>query len=127
MLSELIKLRNTTVLKHALTYTQSQGQPTFSSMTWYEVVRGYRDQSATTQLARFGIFCRQANVMPITDAILDLAAELWVKGRRGGHPHEDADLIIAATALEHGCTLVTGNTAHFSWIPGLTMEDWRRP
>jgi hypothetical protein len=28
-----------------------------------------------------------------------------VTGRRGGHPHNDADLIIAATALEHGRVL----------------------
>ena len=37
----------------------------------------------------------------------------------------DADLIIAATALEHGRTLATGNAAHFSWINGLNLEDWR--
>jgi hypothetical protein len=34
-------------------------------------------------------------------------------------------LIIAATALETGRALVTGNTAHFGWIPALTIEDWR--
>jgi hypothetical protein len=43
------------------------------------------------------------------------------------HPHADADVLIAATALEHGRVLVTGNTAHFSWIPGLAIEDWRQP
>jgi predicted nucleic acid-binding protein len=39
----------------------------------------------------------------------------------------DADLLIAATALEHGMTLATGNAADFSWIAGLTLEDWRQP
>ena len=34
--------------------------------------------------------------------------------------------IIAATALEHKRVLVTGNTAHFSWVPGLRVEDWRQ-
>ena len=34
-------------------------------------------------------------------------------------------LIIAATALETGRVLVTGNTAHYAWISGLTLEDWR--
>ena len=28
--------------------------------------------------------------------------------------HEGADLLIAATALEHGLTVVTGNTRHFA-------------
>ncbi|HXF53040.1 MAG TPA: hypothetical protein VNK52_02845, partial [Hyphomicrobiaceae bacterium] len=61
------------------------------------------------------------------DAIFDRAADLWVATHQAGRPQKDADLIIAATAPEHGLTLVTGNSAHFSWIPGLTVEDWRQP
>jgi predicted nucleic acid-binding protein len=34
-------------------------------------------------------------------------------------------LIIAATALEHGRALITGNTAHFQWVPGLQIDNWR--
>lgn len=64
---------------------------------------------------------------PLTDAIFNRAEDLWVLARKGGHPHGDADLIIAATALEHGRVLVTGNTAHFAWVPGLRLEDWRQP
>jgi predicted nucleic acid-binding protein len=45
-------------------------------------------------------------------AILMRAADLWAEGKHGGHPSDDADLIIAATALETGRVLVTGNTAH---------------
>jgi tRNA(fMet)-specific endonuclease VapC len=37
------------------------------------------------------------------------------------------DLIIAATALAHGCTLVTHNTQEFSRVPGLRIEDWQLP
>lgn len=61
----------------------------------------------------------------VTDPVLERSANLWVKARRGGHPRYDADLIIAATALEHGRTLATGNAAHFSWINGLDLDDWR--
>ncbi len=35
------------------------------------------------------------------------------------------DLWIAASALAHGAPLVTNNTAEFSRVPGLVMEDWR--
>ncbi|MGV2339880.1 MAG UNVERIFIED_CONTAM: hypothetical protein LVR18_39780 [Planctomycetaceae bacterium] len=45
--------------------------------------------------------------------------------RRGGHPGGDADLIIAATALETRRVLVTGNTAHYDWISGLALQNWR--
>jgi tRNA(fMet)-specific endonuclease VapC len=34
------------------------------------------------------------------------------------------DLMIAATALAHGLTLVTHNTEEFSRVPGLQWEDW---
>ena len=37
------------------------------------------------------------------------------------------DLIIAATALAHACTVVTRNTREFSRVPGLLLEDWERP
>ncbi len=37
------------------------------------------------------------------------------------------DLIIAATGLAHGCTLVTHNTGEFSRVPGLLLEDWQMP
>jgi predicted nucleic acid-binding protein len=57
--------------------------------------------------------------------VLDRAAALWADARSRGLPDNDADLIIAATALVHGGTLVTGNTAHFTWVPGLQLADWR--
>jgi tRNA(fMet)-specific endonuclease VapC len=34
------------------------------------------------------------------------------------------DLLIAAIALANETTLVTHNTAEFSRVPGLTLEDW---
>ena len=39
----------------------------------------------------------------------------------------DADLFIAAIALTHNATLVTGNPRHYARIPGLRHEDWLRP
>ena len=127
ILSEILKLRDPTVRQRALDYSRAHGQLAFSSMTRYEILRGLREQNATTQLTRFGVFCQYAIVIAVTDAVFDRAADLWVAGRRGGHPHDDADLIIAATALEHGRVLVTGNTTHFAWIPGLRLDDWRQP
>lgn len=127
ILSELLKLRNMFVLQKALAYTQQHGHLAFSAMTRYEIMRGYKDQNAVAQLARFGTFCQRSIILPVTDSILDRAIDLWVLARQGGHPRGDADLIIAGTALEHGRELVTGNTAHFSWIPGLTLQDWRQP
>lgn len=41
-----------------------------------------------------------------------------------GLPLADADLFIAATALERADLLVTGNTKHFSRIEGLSLANW---
>ena len=37
------------------------------------------------------------------------------------------DTQIAAIARANGCTLVTHNTAGFSRVPGLKIEDWQIP
>jgi tRNA(fMet)-specific endonuclease VapC len=43
---------------------------------------------------------------------------------RSGRPTGEADILIAATALTHGATLVTHNIRHFDGIDGLKIEDW---
>lgn len=50
----------------------------------------------------------------------DIAANLSFEGR-GISPE---DLLIAATAVENGLTLVTANQRHFSGIEGLQTENW---
>jgi tRNA(fMet)-specific endonuclease VapC len=44
-----------------------------------------------------------------------------------GKPTPDLDLVIAATALEHGLVLVTHNVQDFANISGLIVEDWLTP
>lgn len=127
MLSEVLKQKHAAAVQKARSYFATHQHFTFSSMTRYEVVRGLKAKGAVKQLQRFLTFCRQSLILPITDNILDRAAELWVTADRSGLPKRDADLIIAATAVLHGLTLVTGNTSHFSWINGLTVEDSRQP
>jgi tRNA(fMet)-specific endonuclease VapC len=52
-----------------------------------------------------------------------IRADLAARGQSIG-PN---DLMIAAIALANGCTLVTHNTAEFSRVPGLVIEDWQVP
>ncbi len=64
-----------------------------------EVVRGLKDKKADRQLVQFKSFCGHSRIIAVRDAILDRAADLWVAAHRDGHPRNDADLLIAATAL----------------------------
>jgi tRNA(fMet)-specific endonuclease VapC len=42
-----------------------------------------------------------------------------------GTPIGPNDLLIAAIGLANGFTVVTHNTAEFSRVPGLPLEDWQ--
>ena len=49
-----------------------------------------------------------------------LKAELEKQGIGCSEP----DLRIASIAIQHKLTLITGNTKHFSNVPGLHVENW---
>ena len=44
-----------------------------------------------------------------------------------GRPIGPNDMMIAAIARSRGATLVTHNTAEFSRVPGLSIDDWQSP
>jgi len=127
ILSEVLKQRNPNVRRRARQYLRSHGQFALSAVTRFEMIRGYKHRNATVPLARFFTFCGHSLVLAVSDAIFDRAADLWVVARQGGHPCGDADLLIAATAMEHARRLVTGHKSHFAWIPGLSIDNWREP
>jgi len=126
-LNEVLKRKNANVVHHAADYLAQHGQFAISSITRYELLRGLKEKNAASQLARFQAFCQNTTILPVIDDILEEAVDLWVAGRKLGLAPKDADVIIAATALHHGRTLVTGNTAHFAWVPGLALDNWRGP
>jgi toxin FitB len=63
-------------------------------------------------------FIRQSLLFPITDPIVNQTILL-----RRKHKIKLPDLLIAATALVHGFTLVTNNTKDFAGIPGLALVN----
>lgn len=56
--------------------------------------------------------------LPISPSVLDQAVELRRRRRM-----KLGDALVAATALTHGCELVTRNTADFDWVAGLSLYD----
>ena len=127
ILSEVLKRKDPQVLANARQYLTQHQRFAFSEMTVYEIIRGLKAAGATHQLSDFLKTVGTSDVFPVSRSVLMRAADLWVDGRTGGHPHDDADLIIAATALETQRVLVTGNTSHYAWIKNLQLADWRLP
>jgi tRNA(fMet)-specific endonuclease VapC len=46
---------------------------------------------------------------------------------RRGQLISDADILIAATAIENGLVCVINNESHFSCIPNVMLENWLKP
>jgi len=59
------------------------------------------------------------------DETMEKFGELKAKTEAVGKRVDDADVLIAATALRHNAVLVTGNVRHFSRFDGLAIEEWR--
>jgi predicted nucleic acid-binding protein len=93
-----------------------EGEVFISAMTRLEIVRGMREQEldATFELLD------SLETMDVTRWIADQAGELIRSWKSRGVTLGDADAIIAATALQHGLTLVTTNPRHFP-MPELTI------
>lgn len=57
----------------------------------------------------------------ITEQIARVHADIWAQLARKGRLIGAHDLWIAATALAHGMSLVTGNAGEFQRVPGLRV------
>lgn len=64
--------------------------------------------------------------LPFDDACSEQYALIRADLERTGKPIGPYDMMIAATALAHGLTLVTHNAGEFARVAGLKWEDWER-
>jgi tRNA(fMet)-specific endonuclease VapC len=112
------------ILTRSRQYLTDHAEFTFSSITRYEILRGLKAKHASTQLAAFDAFCVRNTVLPLTDAIIVHAADIYAELYARGQLISDADILIAATALEHNLVLVTNNLDHFNRIPVLRINNW---
>ncbi|MGI8643496.1 MAG: type II toxin-antitoxin system VapC family toxin [Thermomicrobiales bacterium] len=95
-----------------------------SVLTYMEVVEGLGDGHRTRVVRRgFKQFMRRTRVYVVSRHIAERTAMIRRDLRRRNMPidHRALDLIIAATAIEHGIPLVTRNTRDYADIPGLDL------
>ena len=94
-----------------------------SAVTVAEIYEGiYFGHDPAGQERVFRQFRRFVPTLPVTQPILKRFARLRGTLRVQGQLIGDFDLLIAATALYHGLTLVTGNHRHFARVPGLVLQ-----
>jgi toxin FitB len=63
-------------------------------------------------------------VLPVTEDILFRWRVLMEEGRKTGHTYSQPDLIIAATALHHGFTVVTRDRDDFDKAGAPIINPW---
>ncbi|HLO66366.1 MAG TPA: type II toxin-antitoxin system VapC family toxin [Holophaga sp.] len=96
-----------------------------SSMTFGELLLGSQlSSNPAAELAKVDAFLRPIPVIPFGKAEALRWAEVDAELRQQGNRIETEDAMIAATALAHGLTLVTGNSKPFQRVKGLTIVDW---
>ena len=94
-----------------------------SAVTYIELAQGCRSK-AELALIKKGLAMSQAHILPVTPSITERAMAL-VDSHALSHGLQLGDALIAATALEHGLTLLTGNRKHFAKLPGLSSEVFK--
>lgn len=97
-----------------------------SIITYYEIMSGLHAKSAFKQLSIFEEFVKENLVLPLTEESAKLSAEIYAKLRQSGKTLDDIDLLIAGIAIENEMMLVTNNDNHFSRVPGLKIENWKK-
>jgi len=131
ILSELRRAVNRTVVSNAATYRLTEGRIIISSINVAEVVQGYQRIQRDDLVTRFLRSLQDYDVLALDREAGILAGRIRGDLQRVGQSIGWADPLIAAIALRHGLTLVTGNTIHCQRIQALgyslRLANWRIP
>jgi len=91
-----------------------------SFMTVGELYEGaYRRKWGKARMATLADQIKNYLVVPYSRRMCELWG--WIRSERKSQPVSVDDAWIAATALTHGCALVTHNPEHFANIEGLRL------
>lgn len=108
---------------------ESPANIAISAVTRLEIEYGLRANPARERTIGKVVraFCEVLDTLVFDTACADCGAEIRAALRVRGTPIGPFDLLIGATALRHGLTIVTNNVREFERIDGLRVEDWSHP
>ena len=127
VLSATLRREPSLALVRRLALVPSDQQHT-TAVTVGELVYGAARSARADLAARVRTLVGEAViVLPFDAAAAGVYGELRAGLERAGRPLAEPDLRIAAIALAHDLTLVTGNGRHLARVPGLRVENWLSP
>jgi len=123
---QLLRARNVRVAQRLAAFAPADIQ--VCSVVKAELFRGaLRSARPSMNRAKVDAFVQPYISLPFDDAAADLCAVIRHQLEQKGMPIGPHDLQISAIALLHTLILVTHNTAEFSRVAGLQLEDWALP
>lgn len=99
---------------------------TFSVITTFEITRGLKIRNAERQLHKFESLRKHSLELSLNHDVIERASSIYAELYQAGNLIGDADILIAATAIENRLPVVTNNESHFGRIPGLRLLNWNR-
>lgn len=130
ILSEILKGIDRTLVARAVAYRATWGRYTISTITVLEIVKGLHKAGREAEIQRFLNGLSNVELLTLDIQSAEWAGRIYADLERTGQTIGRADPMIAAVALEHNLTLVTGNLAHYRRIQSLgydlQLENWRQ-
>lgn len=115
-------LRGEKTVEEAVRTVDERGVARVSSVTVMELWEGiHLADSSEQERTVVKNLLTDVRELPFDRECATTAGELNVALQRAGSPIEDADVMIAATALVHDVPVVTNNTDHFERIDDLEI------
>ncbi|MEA3403032.1 MAG: PIN domain-containing protein [Armatimonadota bacterium] len=93
-------------------------------VVYFEVSRGFLHRQNRPKERAFRALMQQMQWAEMDRADWNVAAHMWADCAGRGAIPSDADVLIAAFALNRGASVVTSNVKHFDALP-VPLEDWR--
>lgn len=129
ILSEILKAKNASVVSKAVRYRETFEQFTISVITVLEIVKGLHKVGRADALKKFLGGLQAIEVISFDESCSIIAGRMFADLENTGQPIGKADPMIAAIAIEHDLTLITGNTAHYVRLQklgySLKLDHWR--
>jgi len=95
-----------------------------SSITVAELKYGALKKGSTALISRVNVFCELIPIIAWDEKTANEYAKIRTQLELNGSPIGAMDTMIAASAKENNCILITNNTKHFSCIPNLKIDNW---
>ena len=105
-------------------FTELYESCAISSITAAELQYGARKRNNRMLTQKVQALCNLMTIIPWNDEAANVYAKLRVELETLGPPSGNMDMLIAASAVAEGATLVTNNVEHFSKIASLKIENW---